>query len=68
MVLRSVPKLGQIAHKWDKSGTFSDQISVQRYSVFVQFVANLAHFVARSGIPDMQYVGLLYDLSRSNTR
>ena len=28
MAARIGPKVGQIGHKWDKSGTFSDQISV----------------------------------------
>ena len=26
--IRSMPKVGQIASKWEKSGSFSDQISV----------------------------------------
>ena len=65
-------KVGQIGPKWDKSGTFSDQISVhlarssQMYwnliwksPGFVPFWANLTHFGAKSTIPDTQRTVLL---------
>ena len=45
----------RLAQKWDKSGTFSDQISVHFGSVsrFVLFRANLTHFAAKSDIPGL---------------
>ena len=51
------PKVGQIEPKLDKSGTFSDQISVHFGSTFVQefdqFGFNLTHFGAKSEIADL---------------
>ena len=57
-------KVGQIGPKWDKSGTFSDQISVRfgaranmnwnliwKIPGFVPFAANLANFWAKPDIP-----------------
>ena len=58
--VRFGPKVGQIAPKWDKSGTFSDQISVhfglsqnvlksdlKKLSDSPLFRANLSHFGAK---------------------
>ena len=47
-------KVGQIGPKWDKSGTFSDQISMKsdvKIPGFVQFVANLTLFGGKPTIP-----------------
>ena len=42
-------KVGQIGPKWDKSGAFSDQVSV--HLAPVPFGANLTHFGAKPTIP-----------------
>ena len=47
-------KVGQIGHKWYKSGAFSDQISVHLAHLspgFEPFGANLTHFGAKPTIP-----------------
>ena len=49
-------KVGQIGPKWDKSGAFSDQISVHlargiwKNAGFVALCANLAYFWTKFGI------------------
>ena len=64
MVGLAPTKVGQIGPKWDKPGTFSDQISVHlaprapnalksdlKKPGFVPFGANLTHFEAKPTIP-----------------
>ena len=58
-------KVGQMCPRWDKSGAFSDQISVHlarpiwgpnliwKSPGFVQFGANLPHFGAKPSIPSV---------------
>ena len=60
----SGPKVDQIGLKWDKSGTFSDQISVPKVLEsdlktpgFVPFEANLIDFGAKPSIPAHEGVG-----------
>ena len=43
----TTPGVVGLASKWDKSESFSDQISVH----FCSFVANLTHFGYKSDIP-----------------
>ena len=66
--VRFGPKVGQISHKLDKSGTFSDQISVhfgsvsqnvltlilKSHTIIVPFGANLTHFGSKSGHLDLR--------------
>ena len=51
------PKVSQIGPKWDKSRTFSDQISVHfgllKSPGFVLFRTNLTHFGPKSGHPEV---------------
>ena len=59
-------KVGQIGPSWDKSGTFSDQISVHLAPGFVPFGANLTHFGAKPTIPVSPSVLAVASLSSSH--
>ena len=66
-----VPKVGQISPKLDKSGAFSDTISVhlalpRKIPGFVPFGTNLTHFGAKPTIPDL-YLNCLYFLNPGYT-
>ena len=78
------PKVGQIGPKWDKSGTFSDQISVHFNSKssksqdllksdligprFVSFGSNLTHFGPKSAIPSLNTTHIMQELCAHRER
>ena len=60
--VRCGAKVGPIGPKWNKSGTFSDQISVHfgldigsEIQAFVPFEVNLIHFGVKSDIFNIEW-------------